>query len=71
MPKLYGHLVSIANNFVFLHLSFFSEMIYLVHEDNFQNKVTELVEIYDGEKMQRKFSVFRKTDIRGMIFISA
>ena len=61
------------NNFVVLHsiCVFSSEKIYLTHEDNFQNKFTELVEIYDGEKMQRKFSVFRKTDIWGRIFISA
>ena len=56
--------LSRITSFFSIQFAFFSsEKIYLTHEDNFQNKFTELVEIYDGEKMQRKFSVFRKTDI--------
>ena len=41
------------------------------NEDNFQNNFIKLMEIYDGEKKSKKFSVFQNTSLPGLIFISA
>ena len=41
------------------------------NEGIFQNNFIKLMEIYDGEKKGGEFSVFRKTSLYGMIFISA
>ena len=41
------------------------------NEGIFQKNFFKLMEIYVGEKERWKFSVFRKTSLYGMIFISA
>ena len=41
------------------------------NEGIFQKNFIKLMEIYVGEKKRWKFSVFRKTSLYGMIFISA
>ena len=61
------------NNFTIFQsiVVFSSKMKSVGNEDNFQKNFIKLMEIYDKWKKPRKFSVFRKTSIHDMIFISA
>ena len=52
-------------------VAFSLKMKSMGNEDNFQNNFIKLMEIYDGEKTRRKFSVFRKSSSYGTIFTSA
>ena len=42
----------------------------LSHEENFQSNLAENMEVYAGEKTWGKISVFRKTNIQWIKFIS-
>ena len=73
VSKLWGHFVRSFDNFVIFHsiAVFSSKMQSMGNEGIFQKNFFELIIIDVGKKERSKFSVFRRTSLYGIIFISA